>query len=104
MEATGKNVSDNLIPYNLGKSKQVQSYINNLLKKAKELIDAIQSIELPASEPIQDQQKKAEEAEDAKMPKIIEKELAQIPSFNQLGINTWKPVRLSEKRKNILEK
>lgn len=97
-----KNVSDNLIPYNLGKSKQVQSYIDNLLKKAKELIDAIQSIELPASEPIQDQQKKAEEAEDAKMPKIIEKELAQIPSFNQLGINTWKPVRLSEKEKTFL--
>lgn len=102
MEATGKNVSNNLIPYNLGKSKQVQSYIDNLLKKAKELIDAIQSIELPASEPIQDQQKKAEEAEDAKMPKIIEKELAQIPSFNQLGINTWKPVRLSEKEKTFL--
>lgn len=97
-----KNVSDNLIPYNLGKSKQVQSYIDNLLKKAKEPIDAIQSIELPASEPIQDQQKKAEEAEDTKMPKIIEKELAQIPSFNQLGINTWKPVRLSEKEKTFL--
>lgn len=97
-----KNVSENLVPYNLGKSKQVQSYIDDLLKKANELIDAIQSIELPASEPTQDQQQKVEETEDAKMPKIIEKELAQISSFDQLGINTWKSVRLSEKEKTDL--
>ena len=94
-----KNVSDNLIPYNLGKSKQVQSYIDDLLKKAKELIDDIQSIEFPINEHIQDEQQKVEENKGAKTLKIAGEEFTLIPPLCQLGINTWNPVRVSEKDK-----
>lgn len=94
-----KNVSDNLIPYNLGKSKQVQSYIDDLLKKAKELIDDIQSIEFPINEHIQEGQQKVEENKGAKTLKIAGEENTLIPPLSQLGINTWTPVRVSEKEK-----
>lgn len=94
-----KNVSDNLIPYNLGKSKQVQSYIDDLLKKAKELIDDIQSIEFPINEHIQEEQQKVEENKGTKTLKIAGEEFTLIPPLSQLGINTWNPVRVSEKDK-----
>ena len=94
-----KNVSDNLIPYNLGKSKQIQSYIDDFLKKAKELIDDIQSIEFPINEHIQDEQQKVEENKGAKTLKIAGEEFTLIPALSQLGINTWNPVRVSEKDK-----
>lgn len=92
-----KNVSNNLTPYNVGESKQVKNYIDALLQKAKKLVDDNQAIELPIDESTQDMQQETEENQGAKMIKIAGIECAQIPSFNQLGLNKWQPVRLKEK-------
>lgn len=94
-----KNVSTNMTPYNLGKSKQVQNYIDELLKKAKELVVDIQSIEFPKNEYTQDEPQKVEESQGTKTIKIAREEFTLMPSFSQLGINTWKPVRWNEEEK-----